>query len=97
MLLALPTELITDIGFQFPGGLAFTVALSAICGLSRLFAGYLVWSLKKWGIAFGAIVSAVTMIGAPSVYPFGIMDLLLSTIVLASLLNSWFGGGTVQS
>ncbi|MBA7490339.1 hypothetical protein ES702_00877 [subsurface metagenome] len=98
MLLALPTfstEFITGAGFQLPGGLAFTVALSAICGLSRLVAGYLVWSLKKWGIAFGAILSAVTMIGAPSVYPFGIMDLLLSIIVLASLLYSWFGGDTV--
>ncbi len=31
------------------------------------------------------------MIEAPSIYPFGVMDLLLSTIVLASLLHAWFG------
>lgn len=100
MLLALPTfstEFITGADLQFPGKLAFTAALSAIFGLSRLVTGYLVWSLKKWGIVFGAMLSAVTMIGAPSVYPFGIMDLLLSIIVLASLLYSWFGGNTVQS
>ena len=100
MLLALPTfstEFITGADLQFPGKLAFTAALSAIFGLCRLVAGYLVWSLKKWGIVFGTILSAVTMIGAPSIYPFGVMDLLLSIIVLACLLYSWFGGETVQS
>jgi len=95
MLLVLPMELIAGTGFQFTERLAFSAALSAIFGLSRLVAGYLVWSLKKWGIAFGIILSTVTIIEAPSVYPFGIMDLLLSIIVLGSLLYSWFHEETV--
>lgn len=52
----------------------FWAAISAIYGLSRLVAGYTIWSMKKWGIAFGVALSITTMIVAPSIYPFGIMD-----------------------
>ena len=92
-LLALPSEFLPTIGFQEDQGkIVFMAVLSAICGLSRLIAGYATWSMKKWGIVFGMVLSIATMIGAPSIYPFGVMDLLLATIVLVSLLYMWFGG-----
>lgn len=69
----------------------FWATISAIYGLSRLVAGYTIWSMKKWGIAFGVALSITTMIVAPSIYPFGIMDLPLAVIVLVSLLYVWFG------
>lgn len=77
-------------GFQEK--MVFWAAISAISGLSRLIAGYAIWSMKKWGIAFGVALSITTMIVAPSIYPFGIMDLPLAVIVLVSLLHVWFGG-----
>lgn len=71
--------------------LGFWLALGVIFGLSRLIAGYAVWSMKKWGIAFGVALSITTMIVAPSIYPFGIMDLILALVVLVSLIYLWFG------
>ena len=92
-LLVLPSEFLPTIGFQEgQGKIVFMAVLSAICGLSRLIAGYVTWSMKKWGIVFGMVLSVATMIGAASIYPFGVMDLLLATIVLVFLLYMWFGG-----
>ncbi|RLG71095.1 MAG: hypothetical protein DRO23_12455 [Thermoprotei archaeon] len=82
------------LSFYFQGTVGRTIfmaVLSAIFGSSRLIASYKIWLKKKWGIVFGIVLSVVTMIEAPSIYPFGVMDLLLSTIVLASLLHAWFG------
>jgi len=76
-------------GFQEK--MVFWAALSAIYGISRLIAGYAIWSMKKWGIVFGMALSITTMIVAPSIYLFGIMDLPLAIIVLVSLLYVWFG------
>jgi uncharacterized membrane protein (DUF2068 family) len=61
-------------------------------GLSRLIAGYAIWSMRKWGAMFGIILSVTTMIVAPSIYPFGIMDSSLAVIVLGLLLYIWYGG-----
>ena len=92
MLLALPSEFLATGNFQEgQGKIIFMAVLSAIYGLSRLVAGYTTWSMKKWGIVFGIVLSIGTMIVAPSIYPFGVMDLLLATIVLVSLLYLWFG------
>ena len=77
---------------DFQENLVFWAVLSAIYGLSRLIAGYAVWLMKKWGIVFGIALSITTMIVAPSIYPFGIMDLPLAIMVLVSLLQVWFGG-----
>jgi hypothetical protein len=84
-----PAEFLST-GFQEK--LVFWAVLSAIYGLSRLVAGYGTWSVKKWGIVFGMALSITTMIGAPSIYPFGLIDLPLAVIVLAFLLYAWFGG-----
>jgi len=92
-LLVLPSGFLSIAGFQEEQGkIIFMAVLTAIFGLSRLVAGYAIWSMKKWGIIFGMVLSVATMIGASSIYPFGVMDLLLATIVLVSLLYLWFGG-----
>jgi hypothetical protein len=97
MLLALPSEFLAAGGFQGgQGKIIFMAVLSAICGLSRIVAGYEVRLMKKWGIAFGIVLSIATMIGSSSIYPFGIMDLLLATVVLVSLLYTWFGIETID-
>lgn len=69
----------------------FWTLISAIYGMSRLIASYATWLMKKWGIVFGMALSITSIIVAPSIYPFGIMDLLLAVIVLVSLLYVWFG------
>ncbi|MEM2130383.1 MAG: hypothetical protein QXZ70_07280 [Candidatus Bathyarchaeia archaeon] len=69
----------------------FWVVVSAVYGVSRLIAGYTTWMMKKWGIAFGMALSITTMIVAPSIYPFGMMDLILAVITLASMLFALFG------
>ena len=93
-------EILAIMGIFVPGEFAptwfqerpiFWATLSAIYGIFRLIAGYAIWSMKKWGIIFGMALSLTSMIAAPSIYPFGVMDLLLAVIVLVSLLYLWFG------
>jgi uncharacterized membrane protein (DUF2068 family) len=79
-------------------GTGFAAGLSVIFGLSRLLAGYGAWSLRRWGIILGIILSTVTLVVAPSVYRagvFGIMDLVLAIIALVFLLLTWFGNDII--
>lgn len=90
---ALITPLTTE---EFlPSGLMnekyFWMAISAVYGISRLITGYEVWMMRKWGIALGVVLSTTTMIIAPSIIPFGIMDSMLAIVTLASILIAWFG------
>lgn len=73
------------------GEYCFWIILCTVYGVSRLIAGYTTWMMKKWGIAFGAALSITTMTVAPSIYPFGIIDTILTVISLASILLAWFG------
>lgn len=74
------------------GNATFWATISAIYGVSRLIAGYTTWMMMKWGIAFSIALSVTTMIIAPSIVPFGIMDSILAIIVLTTALYAWFGG-----
>lgn len=76
---------------DFQEEFAFWALLSTVYGLSRVVSGYAIWSIKKWGIALGIALSITTMILAPSIHPYGIMDLPLAVIVLVCLLHAWFG------
>jgi hypothetical protein len=69
----------------------FWAILSSVYGLSRIGSGYAIWSAKKWGIALGIALSITTLIVAPSMYPFGAMDLPLAVVVLVCLLYAWVG------
>lgn len=79
------------IPIDFQENFVFWALLSTIYGLSRVISGYTIWSMKKWGIALGIVLSITTLVVAPSLYPFGIMDLPLAVIVLVCLLYAWFG------
>ncbi|MFQ6134265.1 MAG: hypothetical protein ACE5KU_00425 [Nitrososphaerales archaeon] len=99
-LLFLPKELIADMSGTLPWELSFAAWLSLIFGSSRLLAGFGVWSLRKWGIVLGVILSSATVIAVPSVYRagvFGIMDLLLAMTTLVLLLLTWFGNKAIHT
>jgi len=66
---AMPSAPVEFLPKEFQEKLVFWTVLSAIYGLSRLIGGYAIWSMRKWGIAFGIILSITTMIVAPSIYP----------------------------
>jgi len=87
MLAFVPAEFLPT-GFQ--ERLVFWAVISATYGVSRLIAGYAIWFMKEWGAAFGIALSTTTIIVAPSMYPFGIMDLPLAIIVLVSPLSLRF-------
>lgn len=67
------------------------MAVSAVYGVSRLIAGYALWRMLKIGSAFGAALSVATLVTAPSIYPFGVMDAVFTVIVLLLILYAWFG------
>ena len=86
--LIVPVEFIPEWFQESP---VFFAILSGIYGVSRIIAGCAIWSMRKWGVVFGMTLSIISIIGAPSVYAFGVMDLILAIIVLISLLYMWFG------
>jgi uncharacterized membrane protein (DUF2068 family) len=69
----------------------FWALLSGIYGISRIVAGYAIWSNKKWGFVFGLLLCLATMIVAPTIIPFGIIDLILAVVITVSLLYTYYG------
>lgn len=65
--------------------------LSLLAGGFRLFIGYGVWRMRRWGLVLGMVFSTSTLITAPLFLPFGIMDELLAITVLTILVARWFG------
>ena len=68
----------------------------ALWGLSRLVAGWGAWSLRKWALLLGIILSAVTVIAAISIVPAGVADTFLALPVLILLLYAWFGSDVID-
>jgi hypothetical protein len=52
--------------------------------------------LKKWGLALGIAMSLVTMVAAVTVIPAGVTDTLISALVLAFFLYTWFGNQALE-
>jgi len=69
----------------------FWALVSGIYGLARIVAGYAVGKNKKWGMAFGLLLCLTTMIVAPTIVPFGIVDLIFTMIITITLLYAYFG------
>ena len=90
-LLTLPPELLTVTVPWAGRELVFMAMISAISGGFRLFIGYGVWLMRKWGAVLGIIFCAVTMVAAPQIFPFGIMDIIFATVILVLLVTAWFG------
>ena len=92
MLLLVPLDLLAATGFPFEKSIPLAL-LSVISGAFRLFIGYVVWHMRKWGVVLGVIFSAITIIGAPQFLPFGIMDTVIAMAILVLLLIAWLGEG----
>ena len=63
----------------------------ALWGVSRLIAAMGVWSLRKWAILLGIILSTVTIIAAIMIIPAGVGDTFFALPALILLLYAWFG------
>jgi hypothetical protein len=71
---------------------AVSIALfGGLWGLGRLVAAWGVWSLKKWAIALGILLSLATVVTALTIIPAGVSDTLLALPALALLLYAWLG------
>jgi hypothetical protein len=63
----------------------------ALWGVSRLIAGWGAWSLRKWALMLGIILSVVTVVAAITIIPAGLADTFLAMPALILLLHAWFG------
>jgi len=90
MLLVVPADLLVATGLPFEKSIPLAL-LSLISGAFRLFIGYAVWLMRKWGAVLGVIFSAITIIGAAQFLPFGIMDTLIAMAILVLLTIAWLG------
>jgi hypothetical protein len=68
----------------------------ALWGSTRLIAGLGIWSLRKWAVLLGIILSIVTMVAAIFIIPAGVADTILAIPVLVLLLYTWFGNETMK-
>ena len=87
MLIA-PAEFVPE---QFQGASVFWATLSATYGLSRLVAAFAIWSLRKWGAILGLALSLTTMVVAPTIESFGLVDLPLAVLEMILLAYAWLG------
>lgn len=69
----------------------FWSVLSGIYGIARVIAGIAIWKNRKWGSIFGLMLCLTTMIVAPTIVPFGIMDLVFSVLITVAILHARFG------
>ena len=70
--------------------------IGGMYGILRLVSAHGIHRGLKHGYAFGAIISAISIAGAPNIQPFGLMDLPLSAIVLWCILTVWFHNERIQ-
>ena len=70
---------------------AFWGIIGALYGLFRIASSYLITKKQLAGVILGIIISIVTLIVAPQIHPFGLLDLPLAMIVLWALVTFWFG------
>ena len=70
---------------------AFWGLLSGVYGISRIVAGYAIWVNRKWGFVFGLLLCLTTMIVAPTIVPFGVVDLILAVVIAICLLYAHYG------
>jgi len=66
-------------------------------GIARLIAAWGTWSMRKWAMSLGIILSTVTLVAAISIVPAGIADTLFAIPALIFLLHAWFGSETIEA
>lgn len=65
-------------------------------GIARLIAAWGSWSLRKWAVLLGILLSLITLIAAISIIPTGLADTFLAMPVLILLLYAWFGSDVID-
>jgi len=76
---------------------AFVIAIfGALWGISRLIAAVAAWSLRKWALILGIILSIITVVAAITIIPAGVTDTLLALPALILLLYAWFGNEVME-
>ena len=68
----------------------------ALWGFTRLIAAAGSWSLRKWAILLGIILSTVTIIAAITIIPVGVGDTFFALPILILLLYTWFGNEVME-
>lgn len=63
----------------------------AFWGIGRFVAAWGCWSLRKWALILGIILSSVTIVAAVMIIPAGVSDTLFAIPALVFLLYTWFG------
>lgn len=71
------------------------VWVGAISGSLRLLAAGGIFANRKWGWVLGIMMSVITFTMLTFYLPFGVMDALLASVVLALLLISNYGGAKI--
>lgn len=81
-------------GPTIPDGLAEAGAtaglLGALYGLGRWVAAAGVWTGRRWAVALGLLLAATSLVVAPQLGAFGVMDLAFALPVAVLLLGAWF-------
>jgi hypothetical protein len=88
LMLVIPDEYVPS---NFETQSVFWGLLSGIYGIARIAAGYALWTNKKWGFVFGLLLCLATMIVAPTIVPFGVVDLILAVVISICLLYAYYG------
>ena len=89
LMLVVPGEYIPS-GFETQS--VFWGLLSGVYGIARIAAASAIWVNKKWGFVFGLMLCLTTMIVAPTIVPFGVIDLILTVVITICLLYAYYGG-----
>ncbi|KPV65277.1 MAG: hypothetical protein AOA65_0312 [Candidatus Bathyarchaeota archaeon BA1] len=72
------------------------VLIGFISGVVRVIAAFGVFRGMKWGLALGILFSATTLASLTFYLPYGVMDALLSGIVLILLVVSYYGKEKIE-
>ena len=65
-------------------------------GIARFVAAWGCWSLRKWTLILGMILSGMTMVAAVTIIPAGVTDTLFALPSLMFLLYAWFGNEMIE-
>jgi uncharacterized membrane protein (UPF0136 family) len=68
----------------------------SISGVMRVIAAFGIFRGMKWGLALGILLSATTVASLTFYLPYGVMESLLSGIVLILLVVAYYGKEKIE-
>jgi len=81
---------------QIAANMVPIIMLGVFWGVTRLIASWGIWSMNKWAIFLGCVLSIVSLIAAILIIPAGVVDTLLGAPALILLLYTWFGNEKLE-